>query len=195
MTKEKFVFVIDEWDYMFSHNKYTIKERDDFLIYLKILLKGKAYVALTYMTGILPIAKRSSGSALNCFQEYSMLVDNKCCKYFGFTEKEVDALCKINGNLKLKDMKEWYNGYDVKNKNIFNTYSIVSALENDIIGSYWTDTGPLEEVKKSINFNIYGIKNDFLKLITGGKIKIKLNGYGAENIQNEAENKQKQQLY
>jgi len=98
LTEEKFVFVIDEWDYIFSHDKYTIKERDDFLIFLQNLLKGKAYVALTYMTGILPIAKRSSGSSLNCFFEYSMLKDDVYYKYFGFTEKEVDVLVKLMEN-------------------------------------------------------------------------------------------------
>jgi len=193
LTEEKFVFVIDEWDYIFSHEKYTVKERNDFLIYLQNLLKGKAYVALTYMTGILPIAKRSPGSSLNFFFEYSMIKDDIYCEYFGFTEKEVDALCKINGKLELEEMKKWYNGYSVKDENIFNPYSIINALRNNCTGYYWTVTGPFNEIKKNINFNIYGIKDEFLKLITHGKIKIKLDGYGAENKQEQIENEKTEQ--
>ncbi|OUM67614.1 hypothetical protein PIROE2DRAFT_4902 [Piromyces sp. E2] len=193
ITREKFVFIIDEWDYIFSHNKYTIKERDDFLIYLQNLLKSKAYVALTYMTGILPITKRSSGSAYNFFLEYSMLKDDLYYEYFGFTEEEVAALCKINGKLELKEMKDWYNGYNLKNKNIFNTYSIINALRNDSTGYYWINTGTMEEIRENINFNIYGVRDDFLKLITHDKIKVELNGYGTENKQKQVENEETKQ--
>jgi len=143
LTEEKFVFVIDEWNYIFSHNIYT---RDDYLIYLQNLLKGKAYVALTYMTGVLPIAKRSSGSSLNFFFEYSMLKDDIFYEYFGFTEKEIGTLCKINGNLELEEMKKWYDGYNVKDETIFNTYSIINALRNNSFGYYWSGTGPMKEI-------------------------------------------------
>ncbi|ORX75427.1 hypothetical protein BCR32DRAFT_329813 [Anaeromyces robustus] len=191
ITNEKFVFVIDEWDYIFSNDKYTINERNMFLSFLKNLLKDQAYIALTYMTGILPIAKRSSGSSLNCFLEYSMLKDDIFYEYFGFKEKEVEALCKINGKLKLEEMKEWYNGYSIKGENIFNPYSIINALINNSTGNYWTNTGPMKEIKENLNFNIYGIKDDFLKLITRESIKIELNGYGAENKQQQAVNGRK----
>jgi len=123
-----------------------------------------------------------------------MLRDDIYYEYFGFTEKEVEYLCKINGNLELKKMKDWYNGYSVKGENIFNSYSIINALLNNNIGSYWTNTGPMEEIRKNINFNIYGIKDDILKLITRDKIKIKLNGYGAENKQKTAENEETNQI-
>ncbi|ORX76574.1 hypothetical protein BCR32DRAFT_248635 [Anaeromyces robustus] len=193
MTKEKFVFVIDEWDYIFCNDKYTIEERDNFLIYLKDLLNDKSYVALTYMTGILPIGKNLTGSALNFFSEYSMLKDDIYYEYFGFKEKEVEALCKINGKLKLKEMKERYNGYNINGENIFNSFSIVNALRNNSTGNYWTSTGPMKEIKESFNFNIYGIKDDFLKLITHDKIKIKLDGYGVGNKQKQAINEETKQ--
>ena len=68
---EKFIFVIDEWDYIFNNEMYKKDDRDNFLRFLESLLKDKAYVELAYMTGILPIAKNSSGSSINMFDEYN----------------------------------------------------------------------------------------------------------------------------
>ncbi|ORX64713.1 hypothetical protein BCR32DRAFT_297968 [Anaeromyces robustus] len=189
-TGEKFIFVIDEWDYMFNHKLFTVNERNYYLTYLKDLLKNKPYVAFAYMTGILPTAKGNSKSDLNFFNEFSMLEDDKYYKYFGFTEKEVKDLCKKKINsLKYKDIEEWYDGYISNNgEKIFNSWSIISAFENNKIRNYWKETGPIREVKKYINFNIHGVKDDFLRLVAGDKIKIKLRGYSAENKQSESEN-------
>ena len=94
-TKETFVFVIDEWDAVF-HMPFISKDRQqDYLAFLKSLLKDQAYAELTYMTGVLPIAKYSSGSELNMFVEYDMTVMERFSNYFGFTEEEVDRLFNI----------------------------------------------------------------------------------------------------
>lgn len=55
---------------------------------------NKTYILLAYMTGILPIAKYSSGSELNMFMEYTMATEERFSEYFGFTEKDVDVLFK-----------------------------------------------------------------------------------------------------
>ena len=92
-TNDKFVFIIDEWDYIFN-NKLFVTHQNEFLEFLRNLLKDQPYVALDYMTGVLPIKKHSSTSALNMFDEYTMLNDMLYGEYFGFTEEEVGELCK-----------------------------------------------------------------------------------------------------
>ena len=71
-TGDQFIFIIDEWDYIFSHGLFC-EHHSAFLEFLRNLLKDRPYVALTYMTGVLPIKKYSTGSALNMFREYTML--------------------------------------------------------------------------------------------------------------------------
>jgi len=104
-TKEKFVIIIDEWDYIISNKLYTDEERDEYIAFLKDLIKDKSYVAFTYMTGILPIAKELNQSTINCFDEYTMLNDEEYYKYFGFTEQEVRNLC--NNNEKKKKIQNF----------------------------------------------------------------------------------------
>ena len=87
-TGDSFIFLIDEWDYIFSHELYP-EHQGAFLEFLRNLLKDKSYVALVYMTGVLPIKKYSTGSALNMFDEYTMLKDRYFEGYFGFMESEV----------------------------------------------------------------------------------------------------------
>ena len=120
--KEKFIIIIDEWDYIIANNKFSSEEQRKYLSFLKDLIKDKPYNAFVYMTGILPIAKQLSQSTLNFFTEYSILEDDKYYQYFGFTGKEVKELCKINSKLKYKEICNWYNGYKAYNDDpIFNT--------------------------------------------------------------------------
>lgn len=108
-TNDKFIFIIDEWDYIFN-NKMFKDNQNDFLEFLRNLLKDRTDVALAYMTGILPIKKHSSISALNMFDEYTMLNDMIYGRYFGFTEEEVKKLCEkqmYHLFLNLRKMKLW----------------------------------------------------------------------------------------
>ena len=84
-TGEGFIFIIDEWDFIFNNNLFTKEDRDKYLLFLKDLLKDRPYVELCYMTGVLPIAKYSTGSALNMFREFNFLNDDKYYKFYGFT--------------------------------------------------------------------------------------------------------------
>ena len=104
-TQEKFIFIFDEWDYIFNNNMF-VENQNDFLEFLRNLLKDQPYVALCYMTGVLPIKKYSSGSALNMFDEYTFLKDRKFGEYFGFVEEEVIELCNRNGKMNFKDLVE-----------------------------------------------------------------------------------------
>ena len=100
-SQEKFIFVLDEWDYIFTNNLFE-ENQNDFLEFLRKLLKDQPYVSLVYMTGVLPIKKYSSGSALNMFDEFTFLKDRTFDEYFGFTEDEVIKLCNKNKNISFK---------------------------------------------------------------------------------------------
>lgn len=71
-TSEKFIFILDEWDFIFHKDFITDRDKMAYLDFLGSLLKDQPYVELAYLTGILPIAKYSSGSELNMFCEYTM---------------------------------------------------------------------------------------------------------------------------
>ena len=88
----QFVFVMDEWDAVFHLPFITDGEKEEYILFLKSLLKDQEYVALAYITGILPIAKYSSGSELNMFMEFKMTSMAMFGEYFGFTDEEVDVL-------------------------------------------------------------------------------------------------------
>jgi len=192
-TGEKFIIIIDEWDYIMVNDKFSFNEKNDYITFLKDLIKDKSYLAFAYITGILPIAKELSQSTLNCFKEYSILEDNKYYQYFGFTEQEVRDLCNKNNILKYEDLKSWYNGYKAYNgERIFNTWSVINALEENTLGNYWTKTGRLDELVNVINFNILGVKDEILDLIKEKEILIDLINFGAEDLVNNSETNEEQ---
>lgn len=96
--QKRFIFVFDEWDFIFHKEFVTEEDKKKYILFLSNLLKDRSYVQMTYMTGILPIAKYSSGSELNMFWEYTMASETKYNKYFGFTDSMVRRL--NNANLK-----------------------------------------------------------------------------------------------
>ena len=181
--KEGFIFIIDEWDYIFNNNLFTEEERDSFITFLKNLLKGKSYVKLVYMTGILPVAKYFDGSTLNMFDECTMINDKTFDKYFGFTEDEVKELCKRQDKISMTELKEWYNGYKTHDGiDLYNPRSVSFALNKASCQSYWTNTGAMNGIIPFINMNIEGSKDDILKMISGIKIKMTLEEYTAEKV-------------
>jgi hypothetical protein len=155
--QQRFVFVLDEWDFIFHKDFINEENKKQYIQFLSNLLKDRPYVQLTYMTGILPIAKYSSGSELNMFWEYTMASEAKYNEYFGFTDSEVDQLYEKYTrntreihisreetlNVTREGLREWYDGYFTKNgERMYNPRSVVAALENNNLGSYWTSSGP-----------------------------------------------------
>ena len=178
-----FVFILDEWDYIFNNNLFSENDRKAFLEFLRDLLKDKPYVELAYMTGVLPIAKYSSGSALNMFKEYNMLNDSKYDKYFGFTLSEVENLCKKQNKITFEELKMWYDGYKTySGLDVFNPRSVVYALSDGVCQSYWTNTGPMDEISYYIENNVEEIQNDIVQMVSGIPVNIHLEGYSAERI-------------
>ncbi len=182
-TGEEFIFIIDEWDYIFNNNLFSEDDRKDFLRFLEDLLKDKPYVELAYMTGVLPIAKYSSGSALNMFREYNILNDKIYCKYFGFTLEETRKLCEKQEEVTFEELKSWYDGHKTcSGIDIFNPRSVVYALNDGTCQNYWTNTGPMDEILYYINNDIEEIKNDIVQMVAGIPVEIHLEGYSAEQI-------------
>lgn len=183
---EKFIFVLDEWDAVFHMPFVTADDRRKYLTFLKTLLKGKAYVSLVYMTGILPIAKYSSGSELNMFLEYSMASQERFGTCFGFTEEEVDDLYKrycrrTDKKCVTRDgLRLWYDGYHTRGgERLYNPRSVVAALENNQLGSYWTSAGPYDEISYYIEHNVADVRDALALLIAGEPVKAEVQEYAA----------------
>ena len=180
-TREGFVFIIDEWDYIFNNNLFSENDRKNFLAFIEDLLKDRPYVELAYMTGILPIAKYFSGSTANMFDEYTFINDDTYDKYFGFTSSEVKKLCVRQSKVSMNELKEWYNGYKTLGEyEVYNPRSVVYALKRGRCQSYWTNTGPMDEILYYINSDVDDIKNDVVQMVSGVPLEINLKGYSAE---------------
>ena len=186
----RFIFVLDEWDYIFHREFVTDKDKSAYLEFLSNLLKGKAYVEFAYMTGILPIAKYSSGSELNMFYEYTMAEEEKYSEYFGFTDKEVDELFHRYQSQKLEcenvtreGLRLWYNGYHTKaGERVYNPRSVVASLTNNNLGNYWTSSGPYDEIFYYIKENVDAVRDDLALMVSGIPVRAKVREYAATSM-------------
>lgn len=183
-TGESFIFIFDEWDSIFYENFMKEEDKKYYLKFLKGLLKDQPYVELTYMTGILPIAKYSSGSELNMFREYNFMNDQIYEDYFGLNEDEVKKLCEDNKKIAYVELKKWYDGYHMSNgRSLFNPRSVNCAITDGVCRNYWTETGPMNEIADCIEHNIDEVREDIVKLVAGIPVNIKLKGYSVSELQ------------
>ena len=170
--KESFVFIIDEWDCILRDRSYTADDQKKYLDFIRNLLKDKVYVALAYMTGILPIKKYGTHSALNMFTEYSMTAPRFFAEYIGFTETEVQELCE-RYEVDYDMMQSWYDGYFFpETGHVYNPKSVVDALRFREFSSYWTQTETYEALKIYIDMNRAGLKDDITRMLAGEQIRI-----------------------
>jgi len=156
-TGTRFILVFDEWDCIFHKDYTTYEDRKNFISWLAALTKDTGYISLSYMTGVLPIAKYSSGSTINNFHEYTMATDDLFSEYFGFTEAEVDELYlryearTENRCISREDLQYWYDGYHTPSSDrMYNPRSVVKALTRNRIRSYWKATGSYVELSEYI---------------------------------------------
>lgn len=169
--KIPFVFIIDEWDCIFRVHKSDTTSQKTYLDFLRNLLKDKSYIALAYMTGILPIKKYGEHSAINAFYEYSMTDASPIEEFTGFTEQEVRRLCE-QYQMPFTETKKWYDGYCVDGVSIYNPKSVVEAMLRGKFSNYWTQTETYEALKIYIQSNEFGVQDVILKLLAGEKEKI-----------------------
>lgn len=175
---EKFIFLIDEWDCVFRIRKGRKDEQEQFLSFLRQLFKDKSYVELVYMTGILPIKKYNTGSALNMFREFTMLEPKSLAPFFGFTKNEVRKLCELSNTVTLEELKAWYDGYHMDNADdVYNPRSVVEAIGEGKCMDYWNRTGGFSELEEYITQNFDGLEDAVTSLVAGESIGINVLGF------------------
>ena len=183
-TGDSFVFVIDEWDAIFERPFMTAEDKKKYLLFLKALLKDSPYVHFAYMTGILPIAKYTSGSPLNMFREFSAFKDNHFFPYFGLSRDEIQELMqrKAFTQPSLEELTYWYDGYirTYDGVHMFNPESVACALLDGKCESNWTGTGPMNEVRDIIRHNVQELREDVIRMVGGETLDIQLSGFDVE---------------
>ena len=173
-----FVIIIDEWDCVIRNSKdQELVHR--YLQFLHSLFKSeesKTFLALAYITGILPIKKIKDESALNNFSEYTMLDSYPITEFYGFTEEEVKELCKEHG-MDFETTKAWYNGYLIDGMHMYNPNSVAMAMNRHRFDSYWKNTSSFASINTFITMNYAGLKDDILKMLSGGKVMVETEAF------------------
>ena len=190
-TGRQFVVVIDEWDAPMRERAHDEEGQRAYLDFLRDWLKDKRYVALAYMTGILPIKKYGVHSALNMFDEYSMVRPLQLAEYTGFTEAEVRALCETF-HMDFETVKAWYDGYEVTGVvpverrgfgdvpprySLYAPLSVASAVESGEVDSYWGGTETYEALAEYVRMDFDGLKQKVATLMDGGRVRARLTTY------------------
>ena len=172
-----FVFIIDEWDCIFREKKADKEAQKVYLDFLRNLLKDKPYVALAYMTGILPIKKYGTHSALNMFDEFSMTNPKQLAEFVGFTETEVRELC-TRYEMDFEETRRWYDGYRFENvEHVYSPRSVVSAMLSGSFDNYWNQTETFEALRDYIAMNYAGLKDTVIELLAGEHKKIETGSF------------------
>ncbi len=179
-TNIPFIIIIDEWDCVIrnSNDKELVHNYLRFLHSLFKSEESKAFLALGYITGILPIKKIKDESALNNFREYTMLKSKPITKYYGFTEEEVKELCE-KYDMDFDSVKAWYNGYLIDGVHMYNPNSVTQAMMDHDCDSYWRNTSSFSSINTFITMNYAGLKDDIMTMLAGGKVRV--NPYTFQN--------------
>ena len=174
-TQQPFVFIIDEWDAICREFRAGTTAMDEYVDWLRRLFKGgrsSDVFAGVYMTGILPIKKYKTESALNNFQEYSMVEPGNMSQFFGFTKDEVRALASKHG-MDFDELEKWYDGYQIGDEmSMFNPNSVMQAVIRGRCRSYWASTGAFDAVTHYIQMNFEGLKDNIIQMVAGGRSKV-----------------------
>ena len=168
-----FIIIIDEWDCVIRNSNDTdlIHQYLQFLHSLFKSEESKSFLALAYITGILPIKKIENESALNNFREFTMLKSKPITEYYGFTEADVQKLC-VEYDMDFESVKNWYDGYQIDGKHMYNPNSVSLSMQNQDYDSYWKNTSSFSSINTFITMNYEGLKDDVLKILSGGKVRV-----------------------
>ncbi|MBO4849291.1 MAG: AAA family ATPase, partial [Prevotella sp.] len=179
-TGERFIFIIDEWDAICREFPSGTTAMDRYVGWLRRMFKdviANRVFAGVYMTGILPIKKYQTQSALNNFQEYSMVKPGGMARFFGFTKDEVRDLAEMHG-MDFDDLEKWYDGYQIGDEqSIFNPNSVMTALYEGRCRSYWATTGAFDKATDYIQMNFEGLKDAIIAMLAGERTKVNTNKF------------------
>ncbi len=179
VTGKKFVVVIDEWDVLIRDEAANRRVQDEYIDFLRGMFKGSEptkFIALAYLTGILPIKKVKTQSALNNFDEFTMLDAKVFAPYIGFTEEEVRSLCKIY-HKDFEKVKCWYDGYQLNHCQIYNPRAVVGVMTWGEYRSYWSETGTYESIQPLISMDFDGLKAAIITMMSGERVKVRTRSY------------------
>ena len=179
-TGQRFIFIIDEWDAICREFAPDTKSMDEYVNWLRRMFKDVSAMdvfAGVYMTGILPIKKYKTQSAMNNFQEYSMVKPGGMAGCFGFTTNEVKALSE-KYSMDFDELGKWYDGYQIGNElSIFNPNSVMTAVREHWCESYWGRTGAVDAISSYISMNYEGLKDDIIQMLAGGRCAVNTTGF------------------
>lgn len=182
-TDKQFIFLIDEWDCVMRERQESEVMQKEYLDFLRNLLKDQPYVALAYMTGILPVKKYGQHSALNMFREYSMTNPDHFEEYTGFTEDEVAKLCE-RFDMDFAETGSWYDGYQFRRfQHIYNPKSVVEAMSRRNFSNYWTATETYDALKVYMDMDFDGLRSDIVQMLGGGRVRV-----NTRSFQNDMQN-------
>lgn len=185
-TGRRFVFVIDEWDAPLRERR-SKASREDWVYFLRFLFKNATLtpkvIAACYMTGILPIVRYGTQSALSDFGEFTILRPHAHAPYVGFTEDEVEALAARHG-LDMSELRRWYDGYELpwvdtetKEREVVRAYapfSVMSACRNHDVGPYWTDSETFESLRLYIDLDFDGLQQSVVQALGGAAVPVRV---------------------
>ena len=180
-TGSEFVIIFDEWDYPIRELAENSRERLDYIEFLRMMFKNaeaQDYVRLAYLTGILPMVRAKGQSAVNNFDEYTMIDARDLGGDIGFVEEEVQELCERYG-LSADEMKRWYDGYNLGGEEVYNPLSVVRAVESGKFRQYWTETGTYEDIQSLIEYDFDGLREAIIQMLSGSRIPVSV--YGCRN--------------
>ena len=170
----QFIVIIDEWDMVLREAKNDEKMIEDYIYFLRSIFRSvdtPKYLAGAYMTGILPIIRYNTHSALSDFMEYTMLDPGELSRYVGFTQEDVHAVCRKFGADETR-MKEWYDGYRLPGVGEVYCPSSVMKARKGNFKSYWTATASMEALTDYIYADIGGLKKDMNDLLDGKGVEV-----------------------
>ena len=173
-TGYKFVIIIDEWDVLIRDEAANQKVQDEYINFLRGIFKGTEpakYIQLAYLTGILPIKKEKTQSALNNFDEFTMLSPGSLAQYTGFTEAEVRRL-SLEYHQDFEKVKQWYDGYLLNGYSVYNPRAVASVMVRGEFKSYWSETASYEAIVPLINRDYDGLKTALIEMLSGGTVRV-----------------------
>lgn len=180
LANEQFIIIIDEWDCLFREDKNNEKLHKEYINLLRGLFKGTpsgAFLKLAYITGILPIKKYGTQSALNNFREHTMVSPRQMAEYVGFTEAEVKTLCK-EYDMPFEEMQRWYDGYYFdKIGHVYSPNSVIEAVDSREFGNYWSRTETYESLMLYIAMDFDGLRQLIVDMLGGRRRSIDVESF------------------
>ena len=177
-TGDQFVFIIDEYDVIIRDQEYS-SEISGYLSFLVSLFKNSAVspaIALSYLTGIMPIIREKVQSKLNNFTEYTMIDADDMAPFMGFTEEEVKDL-SLKVGMDYEEVKHWYDGYNLKGLEIYSPKSVITAVTKMQCADYWAQTSSYEVVTDYISLDLDGLKDDVVSMLSGDRVEVSTSFY------------------